>query len=91
VQTLFITRQALESDKDKQREDAMQKTSVVGWVPKGEKEGETLDECHLTSSYLKNHIRGGVFQTKKEAMELTGEEAVRIRITVIITTEIEKS
>lgn len=66
----------------------MKRYSVIGWIPKGEKEGDTLDGCGLSTTEIKKELRAGIPKTKAEAdCAFETDEIERVRVSVTIDVE----
>jgi arginase family enzyme len=66
----------------------MKRISMIGYVPANEKETNTLKECGLTTTNIRDKLKAGITKTKKEAIELFGEDdPKKVRVTVTIDVE----
>lgn len=71
----------------------MQRTSVIGWIPKDERESETIEMMGLSKTDIKNAIEMALYKTKKEAMmdeammDYETDDVERVRVTVTVDVE----
>lgn len=66
----------------------MERTSVTGWIPKGEKEKDTIEAAGMDKELVKCGLEGGVHKTKKAALA-SGEAEEYERVRIVVTVDVE--
>jgi len=66
----------------------MKRISETGYVPAGEKEASTLEECGLDPKKLRAGLKKAIIKKKKDAEHEFGQTDLdRVRVTVTIDVE----